>query len=411
MGILSKMNQVFLNGLSFEKNMIGYRKMTQPVFSRFVVGKKSSIWRLVVLIVLMVLFYVGFYQVTDRWFKPDKGFIPGSATYFQPSRDTSGLLQFKSGVRAVLYDRQGRFWFGSHQEGVAYYDGAGIRYFTEADGLSDNQVRHIKESSDGTIWFECARGISYYKNGQIFSVGIGNFLFPKAWTYQPYDLWFKGNEPIDYNRQEQKPGVYRLSNGTLVFQEFPFEKQPNDPAYYSVSTPAYQGKEKVWFGTYGAVIGYGADGFTLLDNKALNLNETTGFLHVRSVFEDQSGNLWIGNNGIGVLQFDGNSFFNFSEKQGLIAPHSARGGGKSEPGTLEHVFAIGEDKEGNIWFGDRDTGAWRFDGNSIKNFSEKEGLPQIQFWCIYRDRADRLWMGLANGGVYQFDGERFERKF
>jgi hypothetical protein len=28
-------------------------------------------------------------------------------------------------------------------------------------------------------------------------------------------------------------------------------------------------------------------------------------------------------------------------------------------------FAIEEDSEGNIWFGDRDTGAWRYDGKTV----------------------------------------------
>lgn len=69
------------------------------------------------------------------------------------------------------------------------------------------------------------------------------------------------------------------------------------------------------------------------------------------------GRIWIGNNGIGVLLKEGETTINFSEKNNLIHPTSTRRGNKSKPGTLENVFAIEEDSEGNIWFGDRDTEA------------------------------------------------------
>ena len=35
---------------------------------------------------------------------------------------------------------------------------------------------------------------------------------------------------------------------------------------------------------------------------------------------------------------------------------------------MEHVFAIEEDLEGNIWFGDRDSGAWKYDGKTLTNY-------------------------------------------
>jgi hypothetical protein len=35
-------------------------------------------------------------------------------------------------------------------------------------------------------------------------------------------------------------------------------------------------------------------------------------LHIRSIMED-SKNLWIGNNGIGILKYDGKKIINFTE--------------------------------------------------------------------------------------------------
>ena len=44
--------------------------------------------------------------------------------------DTSLLLKLSSGIRAILEDSKGNTWFGSHQEGVAKFDGKKLTYFT-----------------------------------------------------------------------------------------------------------------------------------------------------------------------------------------------------------------------------------------------------------------------------------------
>jgi hypothetical protein len=75
------------------------------------------------------------------------------------------------GVRAILQDRSGNYWFGSHFEGVCRFDGERFQCFTIADGLSDNQVRSIQEDARGTIWFDNGVGISSYpKDGKSVSL-------------------------------------------------------------------------------------------------------------------------------------------------------------------------------------------------------------------------------------------------
>jgi len=134
-------------------------------------------------------------------------------------------------------------------------------------------------------------------------------------------------------------------------------------------------------------------------------------LHIRSVLADSKGRIWIGNNGIGVLLMDGDVIVNFSEKNNLIHPTSTRRGDKSQTGTLEHVFAIEEDSEGNIWFGDRDTGAWKYDGKSMTNYIIDNKLSTPMIWTIYNDHNNNLLFGMAGGGVYKFTGKTFERQF
>lgn len=79
--------------------------------------------------------------------------------------------------------------------------------------------------------------------------------------------------------------------------------------------------------------------------------------------------------------------------------------------TLEHVFAIEEDSEGNIWFGDRDTGAWKYDGKIIVNYTIDKKLQSQMVCAIYIDNTNTLLLGMAAGGVYKFNGKSIEKVF
>jgi len=65
-----------------------------------------------------------------------------------------------------------------------------------------------------------------------------------------------------------------------------------------------------------------------------------------------------------------------------------------------------EDNAGNIWFPTEGFGVYRFDGTSFTNFSEKEGLASKAVQCTYEDREGRIWAG-GWLGLYRLDGESF----
>jgi ligand-binding sensor domain-containing protein len=162
------------------------------------------------------------------------------------------------------------------------------------------------------------------------------------------------------------------------------------------------------------VFGYDGKSFTVIDDKSLGLDEATGWLHVRCVLEDSKGNLWIGNNGIGVILHDGRTGTRFTQEKGLgkLGPHGGRT--KPQPGdvtdgspTMHRVFSIGEDRAGNIWFGTVEHGAWRYDGKSLRNYTAADGLTSKDILCIYTDRRGDLW--LAGNGVFKFNGASFDR--
>jgi ligand-binding sensor domain-containing protein len=331
--------------------------------------------------------------------------------------DTSLYLKFNSEVRYVFEDSRGNWWFASDGEGVCRFDGENLTYFTEDDGLTSSQIRTILEDDNGDIWFEGGRGLSSYDGAQITVRTDKDYSTKKNWNKGDGDLWFKGDESIGVNETEGAFGVYRYDGNKLIYHTFPIETK--EEGYYSVSTPAVKGKDgTVWFGTYGAAIGFDGTSFDILDDERLGLNDETGHFHVRALFEDSKGNLWIGNNGIGVLHYDGETITNFSEEQALVAENSTGKGGSRSPGLLQHVFAIGEDRDGNMWFGDRDSGIWRYDPSTplstdesaMRNFSAEDGATLTFIWQIYQSKSGELLIA-GGGGVLRFNGESFDRIF
>lgn len=325
-------------------------------------------------------------------------------------------LKFTSGIRAIFQDSKGNYWIGSLQEGVAVYNGKSFNYFTINDGLSDNQIHSIQEDKEGVIWFNTQTGVSSYDGTRISNHTKASkenhqnvFSFQRNdsmtsdWMKSDNDLWFEAGN---------KAGVYRHDGQRLHYLNLPPQKtlNPNDNLF--AVTDISKGKDNmIWFGTYAGVFGYNGSDFTIINDETLGYDRKIEPLHIRSILEDSKGRLWIGNNGIGVLLKEGDSIINFSNKHHLIHPNSKRNGDKSPQGTLEHIFVIAEDSKGNIWFGDRDAGVWKYDGNQFENYTQKDGLSNDFALSIYVDRNNELWFGMADGSIYKFNGKTFETQF
>jgi ligand-binding sensor domain-containing protein len=319
------------------------------------------------------------------------------------TKTDSKLLKYTTGVRSILEDSKGNTWFGSYNEGVCLLHSGEFQYFTTENGLCDNQVRNIYEDKSGIIWFECGRGLSIYDGKKMTIYKERNYDSTKEWKLSDSDLWFKGDETVGYNKLERNPGVYQFDGKNLFYRTFPVKVKSGLENTYSISTNFVRSKNgAVWFGTYGGLIGYNGSDFKIINDSCLGLNVG---VHIRSIMEDSKGNLWVGNNGIGVLKYDGRKVVNFTDQQKLKKEDT-------KGNSLERVFSIGEDTSGNIWFGTVESGVWRYDGNSVRNFTKVHGLESKSIWTIYKSKQGELWFGGKEpSGVYRFNGNSFERKY
>jgi ligand-binding sensor domain-containing protein len=69
------------------------------------------------------------------------------------------------------------------------------------------------------------------------------------------------------------------------------------------------------------------------------------------------------------------------------------------------VYCITQDKDGFIWVG-TETGVSRFDGTHFRNFTTKDGLPDVEILEMFSDSRGRVWMAPFRKSVcYYFQGK------
>jgi ligand-binding sensor domain-containing protein len=141
--------------------------------------------------------------------------------------------------------------------------------------------------------------------------------------------------------------------------------------------------------------------------KMLKTQGSTEFDNIHCSLRDKVGNLWFGATSEGVYRYDGQSFVQFTTKDGL----------KSNT-----VWCMLEDKAGNIWFG-TDDGISKYDGQKIShvpidlanNLSLSMNTPlyddpnaKKEVHSILQDKKGTIWFGTTSG-IYCYNGQSFTR--
>ena len=81
-----------------------------------------------------------------------------------------GLSQ--STVHAIIQDKRGYLWIGTHGGGVCKFDGINFTQYSEKNGISGNIVTGLSEDNNGNIWFI----LPSMNRGKIESGSIHNLI-------------------------------------------------------------------------------------------------------------------------------------------------------------------------------------------------------------------------------------------
>ena len=176
--------------------------------------------------------------------------------------------------------------------------------------------------------------------------------------------------------------IYAYQAGQLETYEI-----PGDPWWNGVTIMYIDRTRRMWFSNPG-------EGIAVIDTLtgAITYFEQSNGLHndfILNFMEDHEGNIWMGTQGGGLIQYSKNNFIAYNFENIING---------------DVVRAIFEDSKGNFWFGLSSAGIVKYDGQRFIPFAENRypGLLNIRHF-IELDNGRLLLLTL--NGLFIYDGE------
>ncbi len=292
----------------------------------------------------------------------------------------SGRLQFTNqDITSITQDTHGDFWIGTSDGLVRIQNGAATR-FGVADGLPDDFISAIHCARSGTLWVTTRQGICELQQGHFMRLdvqtqGLGPHPeFLGVYEDDQANVWVFGDTFL-VNLKDGK----RLNNF-----------RGGDIASYRIWSLCEGRDGRLWISTSGQGIFSFANGhFTPVAFRDRMLSSD-----VRTVLEDDSGNIWLGTFGGGLVRMRQRLGDVLGESSGL--PAAAATCAVTAPDGRLYVGFL----QGGLYYGNRN----RFEPVGRKSGFETENL--VTSLCV--DRTAALWIGTYGDGVYQL-GESTSR--
>lgn len=412
---------------------------------------------------------------------------------FQTYSTEDGLPQTQ--VKVFCEDDDGYLWVGT-LGGLAKFNGKEFTTFSPSDGLLNNRIQALFYES-GTIWVGHDGGVSYLRNSVIKKIlftgrdksrkvtkilrfndkiivctkGAGLFeivnnkfqsiTFPfndarsirgavvsSGYLYLATNIGIrktkdlkkfmpeKGIEDWYYSGVEandkeiyfisMKNGVYHKDLGSGVISYIPYEGSVKD--VWNGGT--LDGSGTLWFYPKKGVIALSEDKVMRVVNKFSGLPINCA---VNCVFEDASGNMWIGSDGKGMFRFPGEQFQYFDRTTGDqsdffltgfessngsfyhgtldvgLIKRSRRGGAKIvDVGDFRTIWASQPNVDGKNWFGAMGSVVGSLvsidENDKIKLYSPSDGVPGVKITAFYKVGPREMYIGGSDGVSHYKDG-------
>jgi len=245
-------------------------------------------------------------------------------------------------VSSVVYDiaqdKDGFMWFAT-EDGLQKYDGFEFTSYRHSrlddTSISNNLVRSILVDSKGRVWIGTSKGLNLYDEG------ANNFIrYPNKDKQQDSNQW---NKIFD---------IFETKDGTI------------------------------WIGSAG-----GLSYFNDLDNEFINYDHA----RVRTIYEDEFKQLWIGTLGEGLYIFERslNSFL----------PINSFAGQQDIPTDFikENIIDITQDSFGRILIATWGNGVFKIARGARELEKYELDLPSPLVKSIHQDEQGQLWFGTQKG--------------
>ena len=385
------------------------------------------------------------------WIGTDNGLLRLEGDRFVRVDGANGIPALA--VHSVYLDRAGRLWAGGSK--LLCIDGAKATEYTLPGEASQNRVKSIIQTADGSMWVGTVSGLNRMLPGRsafervsgiagtvrvllqasdgvlwIGTIGEGAFEYRDGVLTQitePASL--PSNTVLNFFEDREKnfwvgtqAGMLRLTRAQVSVVSLP---QANDADFGTIS----QDRDgSFWIAS------------TLLfqmTNGTVTPRTLPGLagVHVRSVYRDRSGTLWVGTDGDGLYRVASGSALHLTTRDGL-SNNFVRAMAQDRDGSMwvaadegiSHVMTGGAhprivsyqmrdglayfstrcllvDRRGDLWIG-TDGGLSHMHGGAFLSDAATTALARMKIWAIHEDSDGGLWFGTRNSGLFRYrDGE------
>jgi signal transduction histidine kinase/ligand-binding sensor domain-containing protein/CheY-like chemotaxis protein len=285
-----------------------------------------------------------------------------------------GLPQ--NSVYTILQTSDGYIWFGT-ELGLVRFDGLRFEVFDKNNtpGIGDNNISALLEDRTGTLWIGTnSGGVTRYRGGKFRSLtqagGLPDNSVHALAEDASGDVWIGTNA-----------GLARLQNHKLSVY-----KKNAELASDQIFALAAGLDGTLWIGTQEGLTSYFKGKFTGYKGAA-GLPASP----VKALFAAPDGTVFAGMNGGGMSEFRDGVFTNFSKRNGL--PDNG-------------VPALLMDQRGSVWIGTYGGGLCRKVGDKFSYYKKGDGLPINDVRAFFEDRDGFLWVGTGGGGLVRLSAGR-----
>jgi len=294
-------------------------------------------------------------------------------------------------IWSIYRTSNNELWFASVENGIVRKRAASsadhtrskniFENYSDDEGLPANQVLSIFEDREKNIWIGTSGSGLCKFMGDVFSHYSDRDGLPSN-IVQGIDQDSTGA----FWLATSGGGLAKLDlkSGTPVVKHFTIKDGLPGNSMLAVSTGKASHNKNIW-GVFNDA------GISKYNGKSFqNFSETQGLLEnsAYSILVDKNGIVWVGTLD-GISRFDGQKFLDIS-----MATMGIEDKG---------VNAIIQDKNGNLWFG-TGGGLAKYGGDgAITTYDEVEGLHHKEIKTLAEDPFGNIWIGTNSGGLYRFD--------
>lgn len=326
--------------------------------------------------------------------------------------EAQGLPQ--DAIRTLAQTSDGYLWLGT-DEGLVRFDGYDFRIFTKDNSpLPSTSIMKLATATDGGLWIGTSRGLIRYKDNRFKTYTTKDGLPSNIITSLSEDtdgsLWMVAGVILTH-----------LDRGKLT--SYPMDRcRPIKAVRVVYEDP----KGTLWVGGDGGIGKIVNSQFVPVLGPSELLD-----MSILGMARDRGGSLWIaGSLGVFVLHPDGR-LEHYDTRNGLqersvrtiledrdgniwagtYSGISRFSGSRFVPMAingnrdLDWVRCLLEDREGNIWLG-MNSGLIRLHDELFTTYGRSEGFPSDTPIAVHQDRRGDLWVGYHSEGLISFNNGR-----